>query len=83
MFGGNVVITKAMVSKAPTKATDATKVTSESKPVTRLSVAKQTTMSSFLLDSMIVDNNDKKKRAAKAAATRAANKKDAVKESSK
>jgi len=75
MFGGNVVITKAMVSNVPTKAVDATNM-AVSKPVTRLSVSKQTTMSSFLLDSMIVENNDKKKRAAKAAATRAANKKE-------
>jgi hypothetical protein len=79
MFGGNVVITKAMVSKTPTKEVD----TTTTKPVTRLSVSKQTTMSSFLLDSMIVENNDKKKRAAKAAATRAANKKEDAKESSK
>lgn len=71
MFGGNAVITRAAPkTQATTFATQATQAT---RPVTRST--KQTTMSSFLLDSMIVENNDKKKRAAKAAATRAANKK--------
>jgi len=73
MFKGATVIARPVTIKK-TVSTDETE-TPVSKPVTRLSVAKQTTMSSFLLDSMIVNNNDKKKRAAKAAETRAANKK--------
>jgi DNA polymerase elongation subunit (family B) len=72
MFKGSVVISKAAISKAAISNTETTSATS--KPITR-SAAKQTTMSSFLLDSMIVDGIKKKNQAKAAAATRAANKK--------
>lgn len=76
MFKGNVTINKASIT-----------TTSTTKPVTRSSVpiTKQTTMSSFLLDSMLVDGIKKKNQAKAAAATRAANKKakeDSTKENS-
>jgi DNA polymerase elongation subunit (family B) len=75
MFKGSVVIGKATISKASITATSVTSATSTTtKPITR-SAAKQTTMSSFLLDSMIVDGIKKKNQAKAAAATRAANKK--------
>ncbi len=72
MFKGSVVI-----SKASTAATSSAKPASTTKPVTRSTapITKQTTMSSFLLDSMIVDGIKKKNQAKAAAATRAANKK--------
>ena len=70
MFGGNAVI-RSSVSRntVHTASSDAL----IAKPITRSST--QTTMSSFLLDSKLVEDGDKKRRAAKAAATRAANKK--------
>ncbi len=78
LFGGNVVISKVAStgsSKAIASTTTTVKTTvSTEKPVTRSST-KQTTMSSFLLDSMIVDGIKKKNQAKAAAATRAANKK--------
>jgi DNA polymerase elongation subunit (family B) len=79
MFKGSVVISKAAVTSIASNASNATTTTSKSttKPVTRSSapITKQTTMSSFLLDSMIVDGIKKKNQAKAAAATRAANKK--------
>lgn len=75
MFKGSIVISKTSItSKETSKSTNTVINTSTTKPVTR-SVAKQTTMSSFLLDSMIVDGIKKKNQAKAAAATRAANKK--------
>jgi DNA polymerase elongation subunit (family B) len=74
MFKGSVVISKAAITATTTSTTSKTNT---SKPVTRSSapITKQTTMSSFLLDSMIVDGIKKKNQAKAAAATRAANKK--------
>jgi len=75
MFGGNVVVTKPSVKKASTAAPAA-------KPtVSTRSVTKQTTMSGFLLDSMIVDGIKKKDRA-KAAANKKAKEENAAKEDS-
>ena len=70
MFGGNATIrSSASRNTVHTASSDAL----IAKPITRSST--QTTMSSFLLDSKLVEDGDKKRRAAKAAATRAANKK--------
>ena len=73
MFKGSIVISKAAVTSTVSK----TSAVSTAKPATRSTTAitKQTTMSSFLLDSMIVDGIKKKNQAKAAAATRAANKK--------
>jgi DNA polymerase elongation subunit (family B) len=70
MFGGNAVIRSSASRNTVHTASSAPSI---AKPVTRSST--QTTMSSFLLDSKLVEDGDKKRRAAKAAATRAANKK--------
>ena len=78
MFKGSIVISKTAImntAKPAASAASASKsTTSTDKPVTRSST-KQTTMSSFLLDSMIVDGIKKKNQVKAAAATRAANKK--------
>jgi DNA polymerase elongation subunit (family B) len=73
MFKGSIVISKAAITSTTSK----TSAVSTTKPTTRstTSITKQTTMSSFLLDSMIVDGIKKKNQAKAAAATRAANKK--------
>jgi hypothetical protein len=78
MFKGSVVISKAAVTNIASTATKTSATTvNTTKPATRstTSITKQTTMSSFLLDSMIVDGIKKKNQAKAAAATRAANKK--------
>jgi DNA polymerase elongation subunit (family B) len=76
MFGGNAVIRlNASRNTVHTPSEAMNTSSSSSKPITRSSITKQTTMSSFLLDSKLVEDGEKKRRAAKAAATRAANKK--------
>ena len=59
MFGASVIQAKPKMVSAIT--------TAITTPVTRVTVKKQTTMSSFLLDSMIVENIRKKERAVKKA----------------
>ena len=75
MFGGNVVITSSRTKKADGSAITATATATANtvkvsaiKKVSAPSV--QTTMSSFLLDTMVVDKIKKNERAAKAKATR-------------
>lgn len=72
MFGGNVKITSTPSKPKTTTATTATTVTANTGNKTSnsssASNAKQKTISSFLLDSYIVDSMKKKERAASAAA---------------
>ena len=72
MFGGNVVITSSRTKKADGVATVvATANTIKASVKGKVSTPSvQTTMSSFLLDTMVVDNIKRNERAAKAKATR-------------
>ena len=72
MFGGNVVITSSRTKKADgVAAVVATANTIKASVKGKVSTPSvQTTMSSFLLDTMVVDNIKKNERAAKAKATR-------------
>ena len=72
MFGGNVVITSSRTKKADgVAAVVATANTIKASVKGKVSTPSvQTTMSSFLLDTMVVDNIKRNERAAKAKATR-------------
>jgi hypothetical protein len=64
MFGGNVVITPSLTKTKPRVATSAA-LTATSATATVTKKVTQTTMSSFLYDSFLVDSIKKKERAAK------------------
>ena len=71
MFGGNVIITSSRTKKADGIVTTATANTVKASVKGKVSTPSvQTTMSSFLLDTMVVDNIKRNERAAKAKATR-------------
>uniref|UniRef100_A0A6C0IGW3 DNA-directed DNA polymerase n=1 Tax=viral metagenome TaxID=1070528 RepID=A0A6C0IGW3_9ZZZZ len=73
MFGGNVVITSSRTKKADSAACAAFATANTVKASVKGKVSApsvQTTMSSFLLDTMVVDKIRKNERAAKAKATR-------------
>ena len=60
MFGGNVVITPSLTKTKPRVATSASTTTATATAVKKVT---QTTMSSFLYDSFLVDSIKKKERA--------------------
>jgi hypothetical protein len=76
MFGGNVVITSSRTKKDDTASTTTAIATAKANTVKSSATKKvsapsfQTTMSSFLLDTMVVANIKRNERAAKAKATR-------------